>query len=183
MGDPRNLVEIHQSLNPNRGRRWAEPTINRGIVVLTVAAWQAFIEDLGNGILATIRRNVDGQDGLVGQFQLIEAATRNAVRRLNTPNVFNTLGLFSNVGFDPEPHWSWNTTREILTPAVVATRIDEWLRVRHAIAHGDDLPPVSVLARTKTGRPTLWRKNAESCMAMFSETARRTARAADQQFP
>ena len=85
MHDPRNLVEIHKALNPNRGRRWAEPTINRGIVVLTVAAWQAFVEDLTIAVLYTMRRNVAGQPNLAGQFQLVEAASRNAVHRLNTP--------------------------------------------------------------------------------------------------
>jgi hypothetical protein len=46
MVNPRNLVEIHKALNKGPGLRVREMSLNRGIVVLTVAAWQAFLEDL-----------------------------------------------------------------------------------------------------------------------------------------
>jgi hypothetical protein len=167
----------------NRGRRWAEPTINRGIVVLTVAAWQAFVEDLAGGILETIQRGVAGQPNLTAQFQLVAAATRNAIHRMNTPNVFNVRALFANVGFDPGASRAWRSGRWTITTATTSSRIDDWLKVRHAIAHGDDLPPVPVLARTDSGTPTLRRINAEACMALFEQVAQRTCAAANQQFP
>jgi hypothetical protein len=183
MGDPRNLVAIHRGLNPNRGRRWAEPTINRGIIILTIAAWQAFVEDLAIGILETMRRSVGREQNLIGHFQLIEASTKSGVRGLNSPNSFNVLRVFANIGFDPEPRWGCSFGRTQFTPAEVTVRIDEWLKVRHAIAHGDDLPALSILARTKQGAPTLQRKNAESCMSLFTEVARRSTIAAGSQFP
>jgi hypothetical protein len=62
MGDSRNLIAIHKDLNQGRGRRIREVSINRAVVVLTVAAWQAFCQDLVAEILDSIEIE-RGQDG------------------------------------------------------------------------------------------------------------------------
>jgi hypothetical protein len=54
MKDSENLLEAHKELRQGEGRRFREVSLNRAIVVLTVAAWQAFIQDLVIEILTTI---------------------------------------------------------------------------------------------------------------------------------
>lgn len=91
--------------------------------------------------------------------------------------------LLLNVGFDPRPHWSWRSGRYAMAPDAASSRIDEWLRVRHTIAHGAPLPPVSVIARTGSGTPTLTRDNAERCMTFFERLVAATTASAGDEFP
>lgn len=181
MGDPQNLIEIHRSLTQGRGRRFREVTINRAIVVLTVAAWQAFVEDLADAILRTIEPPV--ADPSRSAWVLVNALTRGAIGRYSTPDVSNTRSLLANVGFDPQSSWSWGAGHGRSSPADVARRIDEWLRVRHRIAHGGDLPQVTVISRTPGGAPTLRLADAEGCRDMFIRVAHTSAAAAHEQFP
>jgi hypothetical protein len=181
MRDPQNLVAIHRDLNLGRGRRWREMTLNRAVIVLTVAAWQAYVEDLAHGILETVHPAAGAQG--YGLWQLIKASTDSAVGRFNTPNAENTRLVLSNLGFDPQPHWNWGTGSAAVTPVIAAQRINEWLRVRHSIAHGDDLPAVGVISRKTGGAPTLTRANAEACTRFFTRLSDATTRAANNQFP
>jgi hypothetical protein len=181
MNDPEHLVAIHRSLNKGPGRRWREMTLNRAVVVLTVAAWQAYIEDLARAIVRTIQP-AQGAQGY-GLWQLVKAATESALGRFNTPNADNVKQFLSNVGFDPYPHWSWGGGPSTVTPGAAAQRINDWLRVRHTVAHGDELPAVAVIDRTAGGNPTLTRENAETCMQLFTRLAETTTIAANNQFP
>jgi hypothetical protein len=181
MRDPNNLIDIHKERNPQRGRRYREPTLNRAVVVLTVAAWQAYVEDLPEAILRTLEP-AKGDPG-EGLWQLIRAATRSTTGRLNTPNAENTRVVLRNVGFDPRPGWTWRRGSKLVAPPDAAKLVDEWLSVRHKIAHGADLPDVSVLSRTAKGVPTLTRKDAEKCMAFFSQIVDLTTTLANVEFP
>jgi hypothetical protein len=41
-----NLINVHKAArNGGRGRRTAETSVNRGTIVLAVAAWQVFVQD------------------------------------------------------------------------------------------------------------------------------------------
>ena len=181
MRDAQNLIDIHRDLNAGRGRRWRETTLNRSVVVITVAAWQAYVEDVARGIVETLKPAV-GAAGY-GTWQLVKAVTDGSVARFNTPNSTNTRNVLVNVGFDPTTHWSWTAAPASLTPAQVSVLMGEWIRVRHTVAHGAELPPVSVLDRTAAGAPTLTRRNAESCMRFFARVVSLTDIGVDYQFP
>jgi hypothetical protein len=157
-----NLIEVHSgSGGPGAGRRVEETSVNRAIVVLTVAAWQAVIQDL---TLACADLSAPGPNDAMSlpTYSLIAGRVRTEVGAFNTPNAQNTRKLLRAAGFDPRPHWTWSqhagrgkgmVTR---TPADAEARIDEWLKLRHAIAHGDPaLPAVSALraVRERPGNP------------------------------
>jgi hypothetical protein len=183
MKDPHNLIRTHQGQNPNRGRRWHEAALNRAVVVLTVAAWQAYVQDTTRGILTTIEP-ATGTAG-VPLYRVVRAATKNLVRRFNTPDSRNTLDLFHSVGFDPEPQWSFDVGRppETLNPQRVRERLEQWLDVRHTIAHAAPLPALAIVSgRTQRG-PTLHRKDAEACIEFFECLVKATADEAAARFP
>jgi len=184
--DARNVIDIHGAVRQDPGRRYEETSLNAAAVVLAVAAWQAFVEFQIRRWLSRLEPQAGWyDDDEAGQrlqtadaarYQVWRAQVLQAVLNFNTPNSQNTRRLFQMVGIDPYPAWTWSTRTGDVTPTMAARRLDEWLSVRHAIAHGDvDLPEVDVLARTSSGRPTLWRKNAESCISLMDRLATATA--------
>jgi hypothetical protein len=71
-----------------------------------------------------------------------------------------------------------------ITSHVASDRINQWLRIRHAVAHGDaTLPLEPVLPVLPSGNATLRRHNAEECMEFFSALVDLTTTAAFAQFP
>ncbi len=165
--------------NARRGRRYREAALNHAVVVLTVAAWQAFAEDLVEGIVLAIEppRGTAGTEA----HKVLKALTLRAKNNYATANAENTRSLLLNAGFDPYPYWQW-AGRWPKTRAEVAGEINQWLKVRHAIAHGDQaLPSLGVLDCTRSS-PSLTKKCAESCVVFFSKVVRLTTEAAHLQF-
>ena len=77
----------------------------------------------------------------------------------------------------------------VRTPNDVDTIMNEWLNVRHALAHGHaELPLVSVLEVVRghpanwQGQATLRRDDASSCVAFFKRLVAVTAAAAASEF-
>lgn len=191
----KDLVEIHNRLGGRPGRRFGEMSLNRAVVILTVAAWQAYVEDLARaalGILAPTPQTL--------LYQLIRADTLNAIRRFNTPNSRNTIDLLIRTGFDPSvlwaflTRWPWArlTTGEIFyqqktwTSAQAIEELDIWLQVRHRIAHGRDLDDPGIrriLSGTASGKPSLRKVDAERCIAFMEALAKATDKAANLAFP
>jgi hypothetical protein len=181
MVDSRNLIAIHKELNQGPGRRVREVSINRGVVVLTVAAWQAYVQDLIAEILEEIELPL-GAEGY-DRYRLIKIDAKRASHHFSTPNAENTRNLLMNVGFDPWPHWTWHAGPVHLTAGRARERLNQWLQVRHAIAHGDDdLPDAAVLSAVSGGKRSITRANAEACMAFFGRVVEATSAAARADF-
>jgi hypothetical protein len=183
MVDPHNLISLHQHSQSGQGRRHRETTLNRAVIVLTAAAWQAYMQDSARAILADLAIS-HGSPGYA-QYAVLRANTQNSLRRFNTPNARNSVNLLLDLGFDPQPSWTFvvGTPPRPYNVAAVRGEIDDWLDVRHAIAHGFALPMKQVLTgMTKTG-PSIRRNDAERCIAFFEQVVAVTAAAADSQFP
>lgn len=183
MADPHNLIWLHKNSQDGQGRRHRQTTLNRAVVVLTAAAWQAFVEDTARAI----RDDLEVPQGSPNRpgFNVLKALTNSALGRYNTPDAHNTLQLLQNVGFDPRPHWTFTLSGPVRTYALADVRaeIDDWLRVRHKIAHGSALPPLGIITGTSKAGPTLRRSDAERCIQFFEQVASVTASAAHAQFP
>jgi hypothetical protein len=171
-----NLVLVHQrSGTGQRGRRRIETSVNRAIVVIAIASWQAVVQDMTRFLLD--RSMPAPADPSYGLAKLIRGQVMGALNNFSTPNAENTRQLLQVVGFDPRTYWTWTNgargKREVVyKPADVETTLRDWLRVRHAIAHGDEkLPEASVLeavqqrsVNAQTG-PTIRLVDAVQCMA------------------
>ena len=181
MKDPHNLLEAHKRLRKGGGRRFQEVSLNRAIVVLTVAAWQAFAQDLVTEILTTLE--VPTGHPARDTYKIMSTSAKRARFLFSTPNAENTQGLLMNVGFDPWPHWTWQLRRWHFSQARVRETMNQWLQVRHAIAHGhDDLPDVAVLSKLPDGSRTLRRSDAEACMTFFTRAVAATTKGAIDEF-
>lgn len=184
-----NLVAVHRGYGgPTQGRRRREISVNRAIVVVTVAAWQAAVQDM---VLAAIYAGQPLPDSAMTAetYGIVAGRARGSVEDFNTPNPENTRRLFLEVGFDPRPFWTWSQMGGqgvgviVLQPHEVEQRMREWLSLRHDIAHGNDsLSRVNVLlaVREKENPPNTWQPNirlvdAEACMAFYRRIADLTA--------
>jgi hypothetical protein len=172
MEDVDNLVSIHRRRS-GVGRRREETTLNRAMIVMTVAAWQAYVQDLLlNGVAALEPRRGEPR----GQWVILRAAAFRARAAFATPNAENTRDLLLHVGYDPWPDWQWTIGHESLKSSDVRERMNRWLKVRHAVAHGHArLPEIPELG-TSNGGPVLHLSHAERCIRFFRRVVARTDR-------
>jgi hypothetical protein len=180
MAVPEALLALRDELPP---KQWVarDVALNRSVVVLTVAAWQAWVETYVGTALTTMAEPPANRSGDTNYLRLlhatgplIELATRE-VGRFSTPDAGEVCRLLRLLGDDPRPRWSFASAAGAGSPHEVAGRLNGWVKVRHAIAHGHGhLPPVDVLGRTKAGHGSLTHRHAAQCAAFFRELAAAT---------
>jgi hypothetical protein len=129
--DAEELGAAHGRLSTGKaGRQWGLGALNRGVVVLCVSAWEAYVEELVKEAVEAIRP--PGQP--LGPWSAVNAAARSAVGRLNNPTPDNVRSLFSDaLGLaDITAAWRWKGT----DTERATDRLAQALRTRHEIAHG-----------------------------------------------
>lgn len=189
-----NLVLVHQrSGTGTRGRRRVETSVNRAVVVIAIASWQAVVQDMTRFLL---ERNMPARsDPNYGVARLIQGQVLRALGNFSTPNAENTRQLLQSVGFDPRPLWTWTNgargSREVTyRPPDVEQRLRDWLNVRHAIAHGDEKSPeVGVLQAvrqqqvSRTDGPSIRLHDAKQCIAFVRRLTEVTLRGVAAELP
>lgn len=179
------LVAIHARLQSGRGRRHRQDAIHRAGVVLTVAAWQAYIEKVAIEALTKIEQRIEREDDgtptpvwIRASFKFRKPSVTKSVGDLNTPNSQNVWRLLDwSFGFDPRPFWVWESPRRHWDTRTFSDRTDAWLRIRHSIAHGNSLPENLSWIKNNAGSPRLTLALLQECQRHFRELARRTDRA------
>ena len=183
-----NIVAVHRGHGGGGGgRRYREISLDRAVIVLAVAAWQAAVQDLTTAILDTAAPP-SGAPIDRARYEASVGYARKAITDFATPNAQNTRRLMQGAGFDPRPHWTWTAPggqgrpRVTWVPHMADTRLDEWLKLRHAIAHGhDELPVVDALESVRNDgvahNPTIRLVDAEQCVAFVSRLVRLSATA------
>jgi hypothetical protein len=134
------LIRAHSRLQAGRGRRFEQEAIHRAGIVLTVGAWEGYVELVTMEALRVIETSAGAYSPpswARHAFSLFRIRITAEVHQFNTPNAQNVRRLFQNcLGFDPWPFWSWRRSSTNRT----RNRLDDWLRIRHGIAHGSGLP-------------------------------------------
>lgn len=181
-----NLIKVHRGYGGSgRGRRDEETSINRAVVVLAIASWQAVVQDL---TLACVDISAPGIGSPLSTatYGVLAGRVRTDVGAFSTPNSQNARRLLMSAGFDPRPTWTWKQRggqgrgMVTLTPNDASRLLDDWLKVRHAIAHGHDaLPSVTVLqavrqAGAALANPPIRLVDADQCLALLRRLARLT---------
>lgn len=205
MGHCGAIVTIHRQHGGGaQGFRALEPSLNRAVVVLAVAAWQAALEDLTLSALDHAH-----PAGVPGVGALLRGYVVSEVNRFSTPNSDNSRALMKLVDFDPYPLWTWRQMGGqgvgaiTVNPSRAAQMTDSWLRLRHDISHGHpNLTVVDVLENVREAakgwlashpaanqadainhlktdpgfRPSLRLVDADRCVTHFQRLARLTAK-------
>lgn len=183
-----NLVEVHRGHGgPAQGRRAQETSLNRAVVVVTVAAWQSAVQDMAT---CALDAGSPGPGSSISPqtYAVVAGQARTQIGNFSTPNPENTKRLLRGVGFDPRPLWTWQQSGGqgvgfvTIHPTEAERRMAGWLRLRHDIAHGaDSLSQVDVLQAVRQAQnpqpdwgPSIRLVDAEACMTFFRRLANLT---------
>jgi hypothetical protein len=178
---PEALWALRADLPPTQSLS-RDLALNRSVVVLAVAAWQAWVETYISGALTSLCYDPPARAGadatylrlLESNRALVQLAERE-VGRFSTPDVSEVCRLFRLLGDDPRARWSFTDVGGRRSSEDVVGRLNDWVQVRHAIAHGRRyLPAVDVLARTKGGHGSLTHRHAGHCLTFFRKLAHAT---------
>ncbi|OBF43908.1 hypothetical protein A5787_14235 [Mycobacterium sp. 852002-50816_SCH5313054-b] len=180
-----NLIKVHEKAGTGtRGRKWIESSVNRAVIVLAVASWQAVVQDMTRFLLE--EGTPQKTDPNYGFARLMKGRVMSELDRFSTPNADNSRNLLQLVGFDPRKYWTWNIPGRgkgvvTLERAQVEEQLRDWLKVRHAIAHGDaQIPNVAVLQAVRQGKvspgqgPPIWLNDARNCTAFVKKLTKVT---------
>lgn len=135
--DAVELDEAHANLRTGGpGRQYGLGALNRAAVVMCVAAWEAYIEELVKEAVNAIRP----AGPPLGIWTALNATVRSAVGRFNTPNTDQVRLLISDAIGLPDVHlsWAWRGC----TPGQARARLQEVMDFRHEVAHGVNPRPV-----------------------------------------
>ena len=172
----RQLIEVHEAVNrrkPIAQRDYS--ALSRAGVVFCAAHWQAYATNAAAEVYDEVDSLIKNPDSNIASwnksvFELNRKSLKG--RRLNTPNSENVINFFKDtLGFDPTKKWNvqervdgeWHTEEY-----GISDRIDFWLSVRHAVAHGFDLPMDTRNHSTKHKRFNLTYQSFLECRDFFN---------------
>jgi hypothetical protein len=174
------LISIHGYLQEGRGRRHEQDALHRAGVVLTVAAWQAYIEKViceALEILDSEMRNPadPSPQWAIHTFRLRRASILNAVKKFNTPDDVKVRDLFQDsFGFSPWASWEWRSRRRQWSEQETRRRTNTWVLVRHSIAHGFSLPADVDWLKGSNGQARLTLNLLNECKKHFTYLVEQT---------
>jgi hypothetical protein len=131
---PDRLLAIEAKGSWGTGYPAKQQALRSSAVVLTVAAWQAFVEDIARAVLDGTKGKAAGSAAILAA--LADASLANALGSFNTPNTQNVDKLFSGVGFALGPGWTVTVAGTSLSAIHASDVNNAWMQVRHSIAHG-----------------------------------------------
>lgn len=137
LGDAAELETIHSRLRTGlRGRQYGLASLNRAAIVISVSAWESYVEELMRESLAALRPAAPP----LGHWPALSAFILGEVERFHTPNARNVADLIHRcLGLaDVRTSWGWRNC----TAAQAAAHLDTALAFRHEIAHGVNPRPV-----------------------------------------
>ena len=120
----------------NPGRQFGLGALNRAVVVMCVSAWEAYVEEVVKECLGILRPAAPP----LGVWPAHNASVRSQVGRFHNPNVQLTQTLIRDcIGIDDiTQYWSWHRS----SPERVRERLDEAIKFRHRVAHGETPRPI-----------------------------------------
>lgn len=170
------LVEVHE-INSQRqpSARRDYSALNHAGVVFCVAYWQAYATNVVAEIYDEVDSLIKNPDGNIASwnksvFEVNKKSLKG--KRLNTPNSRNVTNFFNDtLEFNLAEKWDltervdgkWNEGAY-----GISARIDFWLSVRHAVAHGFELPLDTRSNSTKNKRFNLTYPSFLECRDFFN---------------
>lgn len=156
--DAEELVAAHANLcTGERGRQYGLGAINRAIVVMCAAAWEAYVEEI---VREAINSLIPPTGSAGTAWPALNANAKNEIKRFNNPNSQNVRNLLHKTLALPDVTNSWYWQNCSTRKAVSA--LDDFLKTRHETAHGEN------------PRPTVHNKYTVRLISLVRNLAKRT---------
>jgi hypothetical protein len=129
--DADELDDAHNQLRTGSpGRQYGLASLNRAAVVMSVSAWESYVEEL----MRESVRVLQPPGPPLGVWPALNAYVTSQLGNFNTPNPVNVERLIRNcLGLaDIQLHWTWQNC----TSPQAIQRLMEAMTFRHQIAHG-----------------------------------------------
>jgi hypothetical protein len=135
--DATELDAIHTQLRTGLpGRQYGLASLNRAAVVISVSAWESYVEELMRESLEALRPAAPPP----GNWPALSAFILGELGRFNTPNAQNVANLINRCLGLPNVRASWVWRN--CTAAQAENHLNRALALRHEIAHGVNPRPV-----------------------------------------
>jgi len=132
------LMAFHSVATPASGDlKFVEQTCLKAAIAAAVGCWEGYLEAALREFVSKTRVLAQRRAwSLIAQFEFI---VDKLAADLNTPNWDKTRDLLLTVtGMDPYASWVWSP--KYANPTDTKTYFDGILKVRHAFAHGFNIP-------------------------------------------
>jgi hypothetical protein len=150
--DADELDEAHGRLRTgSAGRQYGLSSLNRAVVVLSVSAWESYVEELMRESLRALRPAAPP----LGAWPALNASVLSLLGRFNAPNPAHVEQLIHNCLGLPEVHLSW--TWPNCTSSQAVQRLTVAMTYRHQIAHGVN-PRPTIQNQYSTQLPEFFRR-------------------------
>ncbi|MCI0379918.1 MAG: hypothetical protein L0215_20235 [Gemmataceae bacterium] len=135
--DAEELDDAHAQLRSGTpGRQYGLASLNRAIVIMSVSAWESYVEQLMRESVQALRPAA----AALGAWPALNAYVMGLLGNFNTPNPSNVERLIRNCLGLADIHLSW--TWQNCTSAQAIQRLTDALTYRHEIAHGVNPRPI-----------------------------------------
>jgi len=172
------LIQIHGRLQTGRGRRHQQEALHRSGVVLTVAAWESYVQSVIEEAIDLVRPPDNAPFWSRSTFIAHENSVRTDLGRFHTPNKDNVQRIMRTaVGFEPVSHWEWRVGPRQWDSAEMSNRLNAWLDIRHTIAHGAELPTEIDWIKNTSGTPRITLTLLRECRRFFEHLVEQTDKA------
>ena len=135
--DAEELDDVHTQLRTgNPGRQYGLASLNRAAVVMSVSAWESYIEELLREAIRALQPAI----APLGVWPALNAYAQGQLGRFHTPNQVNVERLFRDcLGLANVQHsWNWQNCNSVQA----AQRLTDAMTLRHQIAHGVNPRPI-----------------------------------------
>lgn len=135
--DAGELDNIHAQLRTGSpGRQYGLASLNRAAVVISVSAWESYVEELMRESLQALQPPALP----LGAWEVLNTYVTGLLARFNTPSQANVEQLIRNCLGLSGVHLSWGWQN--CTSAQAVQRLTDVLAYRHQIAHGVNPRPI-----------------------------------------
>ncbi len=137
LGDATELDTIHSQLRAGlAGRQYGLASLNRAAVVISVSAWESYVEELMRESLQALRPAAPPLEN----WPSLSAFILGELGRFHTPNAQNVANLINRCLGLPSVRTSWGWRN--CTSAQAEGILNQALDLRHQIAHGVNPRPI-----------------------------------------
>jgi hypothetical protein len=135
--DAEELDDAHTELKTGTpGRQYGLASLNRAIIVMSISAWESYVEELMRESVQALRP----PGPALGAWPALNTYVMGQLGNFNTPNPTNVERLIRNcIGLvDVNLSWTWQNC----TSAQAVQRLTDAMTYRHQIAHGVNPRPI-----------------------------------------